>query len=119
LAEPIGRKSIRKTLENLKTYVSLKSDLFKLEEKCFYKILDEFRKDIDIKDKKDIDFLSTVLDYSNYVSDLVKTLSLYIEALESYISELDETFDNLLEDAKKMAEQQMQEMPKDKPPFYG
>ncbi|MEM2111653.1 MAG: hypothetical protein QXX08_07225 [Candidatus Bathyarchaeia archaeon] len=119
MEEPIGRKSVRKTLENLKTYVSLKSDLSKLEEKFFYKVLDDFRKNIDINDRKHIDFLSVVIDYTNSVSDLIRTLSLYIEALESYISELDETFDNLLEDARKMAEQQIQEMPKDKPPFYG
>ncbi len=119
MAEPIGRKSVRKTLENLKTYVSLKSDLSKMEEKLFYKVLDDFRKNIDLKDKRHIDFLSVVIDYSNSISDLTRTLALYIEALESYISELDETFDNLLEDARKMAEQQIQEMPKDKPPFYG
>ena len=119
MAEPIGRKAIRKTLENLKTYVSLKSDLSKIEEKCFYRVLDDFRKNIDIKEKRYIDFLSTVIDYNISVSDLIRTLSLYIQTLESYISELDETFDNLLEDARKMAEQQMQEMPKDKPAFYG
>jgi len=119
MAEPIGRKSVRKTLENLKAYASLKLDLSKIEEKCFYRILDEFRRDIDINDKKEIDFLSAVLDYNNSVSDVIRTLSIYIDALESYISELDETFDNLLEDARKMAEQQMQEMPKGKPPFYG
>ncbi len=90
-----------------------------MEEKFFYRVLDEFRKNIDVNDRKHVDFLSVVIDYSNSVSDLIRTLSLYIEALESYISELDETFDNLLEEARKVAEQQMQEMPKDKPPFYG
>jgi len=121
LAEPIGRKSIKKTLESLKAYVNLKSDLFKVEEKCFYEMLEEIKREIDAedKDKRAVDFLSTVLDYSNSVSDLIRTLLLYIEALESYISELDETFDNLLEDAKRAAEQQMQEIPRDKPPFYG
>jgi|GEM_PF-802232 len=119
LAEPIGRKSIRKTLENLKAYINLKSDLLKIEEKCFYEMLDNIRKDINIKDKKEIDFLSAVLDYSNSVSDFIRALLLYVEALESYISELDETFDSLLEDAKKSAEQQMQEIPRDKPSFYG
>ncbi|MEM2027301.1 MAG: hypothetical protein QW341_01230 [Candidatus Bathyarchaeia archaeon] len=121
MAEPIGRRSIRKTLESLKTYVNLKSDLFKVEEKCFYKMLEEIKKEMDEEDKsrKEVDFISTVLDYSNSVSDLIRALLLYIEALESYISELDETFDSLLEDAKKTAEQQMQEIKRDKPPFYG
>lgn len=84
-------------------------------------MLEDIKKEIDAEDKnkKEIDFISTVLDYSNSASDLIRALLLYIEALESYISELDETFDNLLEDAKKAAEQQMQEMPRDKPPFYG
>ena len=121
LAEPIGRKSIKKTLESLKAYVNLKSDLFKVEEKCFYKMLEELKKEMDSKNKSktDIDFLSTVLDYSNSVNDLIGVLLLYIEALESYISELDETFDSLLEDAKKAAEQHMREIPRDKLPFYG
>lgn len=121
LAEPIGRKSIRKTLESLKTYVNLKSDLFRVEEKCFFKMLEEVRREIEEEDKskKEIDFISTVLDYSNSVSDLIRALLLYIEALEAYISELDETFDSLLEDAKKTAEQQMCEIQRDKPAFYG
>lgn len=121
MAEPIGRKSIKKTLESLKAYVNLKSDLFKVEEKCFYEMLEEIKREIDSEEKSEseINFLSTVIDYSNSVSDLIRTLLLYIEALEAYISELDETFDSLLEDAKRAAEQQMQEIPRDKPPFYG
>jgi len=121
LAEPIGRKSIKKTLESLKAYVNLKSDLFKVEEKCFYKMLEDLKREIDAEDRnrRDIDFLSTVLDYSNIVSDFIRALLLYIEALESYISELDETFDSLLEDARKAAEQQIQENNRNKPSFYG
>ncbi len=121
MAEPIGRKSIKKTLESLKAYVNLKSDLFKIEEKCFYKMLEDIKKNIDAEEgnRREIDFLSTVLDYSNSVSDLIRTLLLYVEALESYISELDETFDNLLEDAKKISQMQIQEIPRDKPSFYG
>jgi len=121
LTETIGRRTVKKTLESLKAYVNLKSDLFKIEEKCFYKMLEEIKEDIDAtdKDRREVDFISAVLDYSNSVNDLIKALQLYIEALEAYISELDETFDNLLEDAKKIAEQQMQENTRDKPPFYG
>lgn len=121
MAEPIGRKTVKKTLESLKAYISLKSDLFRVEERCFYGILEEVKREIDAKDrnKRDVDFLSAVLNYANVVNDLVRSMQLYIEALETYISELDETFDNLLEDAKKMAEQRIQETPRDKPPFYG
>jgi len=119
--EPIGRKSIKKTLESLKAYVSLKSDLFRVEEKCLYKMIEDLKREMDSedKDRREIDFLSVILDYSNSVSDLIRALLLYIEALESYISELDETFDSLLEDARKAAEQQMREIPRDKPSFYG
>lgn len=119
--EPIGRKSIRKTLESLKAYVSLKSDLFKIEERCFLEMLEDLKRKMDSEDneRRDVDFLSAILDYSNSVSDLIRALLLYIEALESYISELDETFDSLLGDARRAAEQQMQEIPRDKPSFYG
>ncbi|MEM2321288.1 MAG: hypothetical protein QXS79_05345 [Candidatus Bathyarchaeia archaeon] len=121
LSEPIGRKTVKKTLENLKAYVSLKSNLFKTEEKCFLKMLEEVKRDIDETDrsKKDLDFISIVLDYSNSAGDLIRALQLYIEALETYVSELDETFDSLLEDARKMSEQAAREMPRDKPSFYG
>ncbi|MEM1515215.1 MAG: hypothetical protein QXT26_04705 [Thermoproteota archaeon] len=121
LSEPIGRKTVKKTLENLRAYVNLKSSLFKAEEKCFLKFLDEIKKDIDETDKskKELDFISIVLDYTNSASDLIKALQLYVEALETYVSELDETFDSLLEDAKKLSEQTAREIPRDKPPFYG
>jgi len=119
LAEPIGRRSIRKTLENLKAYINLKSDLLRIEEKCFYEMLENFRKDLDTKGRIEIDFLSVVLDYSNSMNDFIRALLLYVEALESYISELDETFDSLLEDAKRVAEQQIREFPRNKPSFYG
>lgn len=121
LSEPIGRKTVKKTLESLKAYVNLKSNLFKAEEKSFLKMLEEIKRDIDETDKskKDFDFINIVLDYSNSASDLIRALQLYVEALEAYVSELDETFDSLLEDAKKMSEQAVREMPRDKLPFYG
>lgn len=121
LSEPIGRKTVKRTLENLRAYVNLKSNLFKAEEKCFLKMLEEIKKDYDETDKskRDLDFISVVLDYSNSASDLIRALQLYIEALETYVSELDETFDSLLEDARKMSEQAVREMPRDKLPFYG
>ncbi|MBS7640606.1 MAG: hypothetical protein QXF23_07085 [Candidatus Bathyarchaeia archaeon] len=121
LSEPIGRKTVKKTLESLKAYVNLKSNLFKAEEKSFLKMLEEIKRDIDETDKskKDFDFISVVLDYSNSASDLIRALQLYVEALEAYVSELDETFDSLLEDAKKMSEQAVREIPRDKLPFYG
>lgn len=121
LSEPIGRKTVKKTLENLRAYVNLKSNLFKAEEKCFLKMLEEIKKDFDRTDKskEDLDFISVVLDYSNSASDLIRALQLYIEALETYVSELDETFDSLLEDARKMSEQSLREIPRDKLPFYG
>jgi hypothetical protein len=53
------------------------------------------------------------------VDGFTSTLALYIAALESYLSELDKTFDKLFEDAKKMAEKQIKEMPKKTlPKFY-
>ncbi|MEM1673723.1 MAG: hypothetical protein QXJ19_03425 [Candidatus Bathyarchaeia archaeon] len=121
MSEPIGRKTVKKTLESLKAYVNLKSNLFKAEEKSFLKMLEEIKRDIDETDKskKDFDFISVVLDYSNSASDLIRALQLYVEALEAYVSELDETFDSLLEDAKKMSEQAVREIPRDKLPFYG
>lgn len=121
MAEPIGRRTVKKTLESLKAYVNLKSDLFKIEERCFYGMLEDIKKEIDAKDrnKKSLDFLSAVLNYVNIADDLIRSMQLYIEALETYISELDETFDNLLEDAKKISEQRIQETPRDKLPFYG
>lgn len=121
MAEPIGRRTVKKTLESLKAYVNLKSDLFKVEERCFYGMLEEIKKEIDSRDenKKNVDFLSAVLNYVSVADDLIKSMQLYIEALEAYISELDETFDNLLEDARKISEQRAQENPRDKLPFYG
>lgn len=121
ISEPIGRKTVKKTLESLRAYVSLKSSLFKAEEKSFLKMLEEIKREIDEGggDRRDLDFINIVLDYSNNVSDLIRALQLYIEALEAYVSELDETFDSLLEDARKISEQAMREMPRDKPPFYG
>lgn len=121
LSEPIGRKTVKKTLENLRAYVNLKSNLFKAEEKCFLKMLEEIKKDMDETDrsKKELDFISVVLDYSNSASDLIRALQLYIEALETYVSELDETFDSLFEDARKVSEQTLREVSRDKPPFYG
>lgn len=121
LSEPIGRKTVKRTLENLKAYVSLKSNLFKAEEKYFLKMLEEIKRDIDESErsKKDLDFINVVLDYSSSASDLIRALQLYIEALETYVSELDETFDSLLEDARKISEQAAREASRDKPSFYG
>ncbi|MEM2384399.1 MAG: hypothetical protein QXL45_02980 [Candidatus Bathyarchaeia archaeon] len=121
MSEPIGRKTVKKTLENLKAYVNLKSNLFKVEEECFIKMLEEIKRDFDEKDKskRELDFINIVLDYSNSASDLIRALQLYVEALETYVSELDETFDSLLVDARKMSEQAAREMPRDKLPFYG
>lgn len=121
LSEPIGRKTVKRTLENLKAYVNLKSNLFKAEEKYFLKMLEEIKRDIDESErsKKDLDFINVVLDYSSSASDLIRALQLYIEALETYVSELDETFDSLLEDARKISEQAAREASRDKPSFYG
>lgn len=54
--------------------------------------------------------------YSNDVFDLIRAYDMYAETLETYLTELDETFDKILEEAKKMAEQQIKERSRKKSP---
>jgi len=115
MSEPIGRKSIRKTLEKLKTHSTTKATFFlEHQSKPFENILSRR-----LKDTKDLAFFLTTLDIHNSAVDLIRLLMVYIEALESYLSELDETFDKLLEGARKEAEKQLKEMPKERPDIYG
>ena len=72
-----------------------------------------------IKDDRDRIVASQVYNFTSDAMDLVQADIVYIQSLESYLSELDETFDELLERAKKEAEKKIKEMPKEKPDFYG
>lgn len=117
LSEPIGRKSIKEALKSLKVLVDLKRGIFLDSHQHFRKLMTKF-----FEIAKDDPMKLVTLQAHTYASDsmdLVQTEWAYIASLESYLSELDETFDKILEAAKKEAEKQIKEMPKEKPPFYG
>lgn len=127
MTEPIGRKSIRETIGKLKVNLVCELTTFLEYDRQKYKLALDFarkviEKMVDTEDKKGrmlLEALTDISEYDSEIVDLMRAYNLYVEPLESYLSELDETFDKILEEARKMAEEQIKKRPKERPEFYG
>lgn len=116
MTEPIGRKSIKEALKELKVLADCKLKLYKMRAKWFLEDLAGWRDNL--RDQEDRLQALKVLGYCDDANDVIQVFEIYVKTLESYLSELDETFDKIFEEAKKMAEEQVKRMPEDRPDFY-
>ena len=115
--EPIGRKSIKRTLEKLKAFILYKSKAYEIDNKSFERHSVKFETHVnEIHDATGLEYLTNMWRYRLSTGEFIYALSIYIDALESYLSELDETFDQALEKAKRMAEEQIKELPRERQP---
>ena len=127
LSEPIGRKSIRRVIRDLKANLVFEANIFLQYEQEKYKSAINLAQTVagkmeNTKDKKGSILRHALIqigDYNGRVFGMIRAYGLYVNALESYLSELDATFDELLERARKEAEKKINERPKERPDIYG
>jgi hypothetical protein len=124
MSEPLGRKTARKTIRDMRAQLTYEKIFEQNEEKkleIFYnaaeKALSKMKPEYEGLTMQQL--LMQIGNYRIYIFRLLKFYDLYCGTLESYITELDDTFDKLLSEAQKMAEEQIKQMPKEKPGFYG
>jgi len=109
----LGRKSIQKTLKNLKRNVVMDvSSWIKLTE-----INIEFISKPKTKEE-DARLDNTIYQYTDAGLKMLRSFSDYVDALENYVSELDQTFDALLQEARKEAKEEAEKQPKVPKNFY-
>lgn len=121
MTEPIGRKSIKSTIQRLKAHLDYKRNQFTdYKDEILIRRTKIVEKDESVEKTRTLrELIRSVHAFRGDTFDLLVVYNIYVGVLESYLSELDETFDKILEEARKMAEQQIKEMPKERPEFYG
>jgi len=107
----VGRKAIRETIRNLKATVILVVDSHKkswvLDTKLMSRLFDLKNQDINVING----LVQIITNRSGRDILLLSNIVNYVQALELYLSELDETFDKLLQEAKKEAEEEAKKTP--------
>ena len=110
----LERESIRRTLKNLKRNVVTDVDYWLKTAKQGLEYVSK-----QIKEGKSEEPLVTVIShYAETGNMMLRSLKDYVDALESYISELDQTFDELLQEAEKQAKEEAEKQPKIPPTIY-